>query len=507
MSSESNKRLAKNTMTLYVRTLVIMGVSLFTSRIILQTLGIDNYGIYNIVGGFVALFGIVSNTLVSTTQRYLTFEIGKDNAGNVTKVFSASMNVHLILAGILILLFETIGLWFLNYKLNIPTTRLYAANWVYQCSILTFLINIISQPYNAAIIAYEKMSAFAYISLLEVFLKLGIVYMLFLSATDKLIVYGILLFVTSIVIRFVYSIYCNQHFKQIRYKKTNDKELYKNIFSFASYNFLGVFASILRGQGINILLNMFFGVAINAASGLATQVQNAMMKFVSDFMTALNPQITKSYASGDIEGMKSICYKGAKFSFFLLTLISIPILTKAPYILKLWLGNYPAYTVSFIICATLVSLIGVLSKPIITSIMANGNLKSMTFWIGGFNLLTLPLCYLVLKLGAEPYYVFVVIIFIEAILLIIRLNILSRMMSFSVIDYLLKVVFRVFITAIVAFAISYFIERFFSNSLLELIEFGLSSAIITIITISFLGINKSEYTYIVKIFKLKFGHK
>ncbi len=313
---ENNRRIAKNTFILYLRTIMILGTSLYTSRIILSIIGIENFGIYNIVGGFVAVFSIISATMVASTQRYLTYELGKKD-NHSQEFFGVAMNIHIGIGIILLLLFETIGLWFLNSRLNIAQDRIVAANWLYQCSIFTFLINVVSAPYLAIIISHEKMKAFAYINVIEVSLKLLIVYLLLLFSMDRLILYGIFLLFVSIFVRFIYALYCNAHFKESEYIWVKDTRYYKEMIRFAGLNFFGACSAILSSQGVNILLNLFFGVTVNAARGIALQVEAAITKFVNDFTTALNPQITKSYAAGDIEYMMELTYRGSKFSFFL----------------------------------------------------------------------------------------------------------------------------------------------------------------------------------------------
>lgn len=495
--TSSNKRLAKNTFLLYIRTFLMMLISLYTSRVILDALGIENYGIYNIVGGFVAMFSIVSGTLTATTQRYLTFEIGKRESSNPQKIFGASMTIHLVLIAILLVLFETIGLWFLNTGLNIPQGRISAANWVYQCSIATFLINIISAPYTATIIAHEKMSAFAYISLIEVSLKLIIVYLLYLSAFDKLVVYAILLLLTAIAVRAIYSMYCHRKFPETRLKIVKDKSLYKEMFSFASMNFLGAFASIVSDQGVNILLNLFFGVTINAARGIAIQVQGAVMKFVNDFTTAINPQITKTFASGDYAQSMKVAYLGAKFSFFLLLLITPPLFFRIEYILDLWLVKYPEYAVWFIRLTMICTLITVLSNPIITVILSTGHLKSNALWIGGTRLLILPLCYVALKLGNSPIYAYCVVIVIEAISLFIRLAIVKSMIHIPISAFVKKVLIRITPIAMIVFFLSFMLVKMFPINLFGTVGFACVSIFVTMLLICFVGLTVNERTKIV----------
>lgn len=486
-----SKRLAKNTLLLYARTLLIMLISLFTSRVILNRLGIDNYGIYNVIGGFVAMFSVVGGTLVTACQRFLTYEIGKKNDTNTQRVFSAALIIHIGLAIVLLMLFESIGLWFLNNKMNIPQGRIVAANWVFQCSILAFLVNIISAPYNALIIAHEKMSAFAYISLLDAILKLVIVYLLCISNYDKLIVYAILLLFVSILNRSIYGLYCKR-FPESKFIIVKDFVLYKNISSFASYTFLGSVASILSNHGVNIILNIFYGVAINAARGISVQVQSAVVKFVNDFMTALNPQITKSYAAGDVKNSMNLCIRGAKFSFFLLMIMAIPLLIRTPFILEMWLKIYPDYSVLFVRLSLLLSLITLLSTPLITEILAVGKLQINALAIGGIRLMTLPLCYIIMKFGYAPEYCYCILILIETISLFVRLWILKNQIKFKISDFMKNVLFYVSIVFLISFIVSYVFSSMISHTVMGLIVFSLLSVTFSLLIIYFIGMKKIE---------------
>lgn len=300
-SSDNNKRIAKNTLLLYVRMLFTMAISLFTSRVILNTLGVEDYGIYNVVGGVVAMFGFINGSMSSATQRYITFALGKEDKNRLQKVFSTTLQIHTLIAGIIVLLGETIGLWFLYNIIQIPADRMDAAFWILQCSIMSTVIMIISVPYNADIIAHEKISAFAYLSILEVILKLAIVYMLVVFPFDKLIVFAFLMLAVQLLIRFCYSIYCNRHFEETKYTHVCDKDLFKEMTEFAGWSMFGNLSAVLYGQGLNVLLNVFFGPVVNAARAVALQVQNSIQGFVGNFQMAINPQITKTYARGGHE--------------------------------------------------------------------------------------------------------------------------------------------------------------------------------------------------------------
>lgn len=309
-TSDNNKRIAKNTMLLYFRMLFMMVISLYTSRIVLNALGVNDYGIYNVVGGVVAMFAILSGSLSASISRFITFEIGKGNVDRLKEVFCTAINVQIILIVCIIFLMETIGLWFLNYKMVIPEDRLFAANWVFQFSIATFAINLWSIPYNATIIAHEKMSAFAYISIFDAIAKLSAAFLIMYSPLDKLILYAFLIMITGLFQRVLYSVYCKRNFEECCYKLSFNRNITKEMFGFAGWNFIGASSAVLRDQGGNLLINLFFGPSVNAARGVAMSVNSAVLNFVSNFMTALNPQITKNYASGNYSYMFKLAFQG-----------------------------------------------------------------------------------------------------------------------------------------------------------------------------------------------------
>ena len=308
-TSANNKRIAKNTLLLYFRMLFMMAVSLYTSRVVLNALGVEDFGIYNVVGGVVAMFSMLSGSLSAAITRFITYELGKGNQENLKKIFSSSVTIQIGLAILIIVVAEAIGVWFLNMKMNIPDVRITAANWVFQFSILTFAVNLISVPYNASIIAHERMSAFAYISILEAIGKLAIVFLIVISPMDKLIFYAILMCAVALIVRLAYGVYCKRHFEECTYHFIFDRDLLKHMFGFAGWNFIGATSAVLRDQGGNVVINLFCGPAANAARGIAFQVNNAISGFVTNFMTALNPQITKSYAAGDRKYMMTLIFQ------------------------------------------------------------------------------------------------------------------------------------------------------------------------------------------------------
>lgn len=488
----SNKRLAKNTLLLYVRTILILGISLFTSRVILKTLGVDDYGIYNVIGGFVTMFSLVSGTLVHASQRFITFELGKPHDSRPQEVFGAVMTVHILLAVLLVLLLETVGLWYVNFKMNLPPDRMDASNWVFQFSVAVFIVNILSAPYNAVIIAHEKMSAFAYISLLEVTLKLLIVYLLLLSDKDRLIIYAALLLLVAFIIRFIYGLYCRRHFTESKFTIVREKKYYKEILGFVGYTFVGSMASVLSHQGVSLILNYFFGVVVNAARGLSMQVQNAIMKFVNDFMTALKPQITKSYASGEVKKSMDLCYMGSRFSFYLFLILSTPIVFRTPYVLSLWLGDYPDFTVEFVRLTIFISMANLLTMTLTTEILAIGDLKVNVWIIGGIRVMSLPLCYLFSKLGYGPLSCYYILLLTEFATVISRVFVIKWLIKIPVLDFFRHVMAYITCVGGITYAISFFLDNLFAENFSGFFMFTLSSAIITVIVSYFIGVKSDE---------------
>lgn len=501
-TNQNSKRMAKNTLLLYVRMLFMMAVSLYTSRVVLQTLGVEDFGIYNVVGGVVAMFSVISGSLSAAISRFITYELGKGNKDKLTKIFSSSVTIQLVLGLIILILAEAIGVWFLNAKMTIPTDRMYAANWVFRLSILTFIINLISVPYNAAIIAHEKMSAFAYISILEVVAKLVIVYMLLWSPFDKLIFYAILMASVALIIRFVYGYYCKRHFEECTYHFIFDKELLKKMFSFAGWNFIGAASSVLRDQGGNIVINLFCGPAVNAARGIAYQVNTAIHGFVSNFMIALNPQITKSYAAGDKEYMMTLIYQGARLSFYILLVLSLPVIINAHYILTLWLKIVPEHTTLFVQLVLIFAMSESISNPLITAMLATGNIRNYQIIVGGLQMMNLPLSYILLRNGCIPETVFIVAICISQSCLIARLYMLKSMICLSIKNYLRKVYFNVIIVSVISTLLSYIITNILNKTFINFILSSIICILLTLMSIFYVGCNNYERKFILSCIRL-----
>ena len=495
--SSNNKRIAKNTMMLYFRMLISMVVGLFTSRVVLQALGVEDYGIYNVVGGVVGMFSLLSGSLSAAISRFITFELGKGDTDKLKKVFSSAVTIQIILALIIIALAETIGLWFLTNKLVIPEERMFAAQWVYQLSILTFAISLISVPYNAAIIAHERMSAFAYMSIFDVFSKLLIAYSIYYTSCDRLIFYGILCTVLSLINRLIYGIYCKKHFEECTYKFLFDKALLKQMFGFAGWNFIGASSAVLRDQGGNMLLNIFCGPAANAARGIAMQVNSAIHGFVGNFMVALNPQITKSYASGEHDYMMSLIYKGARFSYYILLILSLPVIINANYILNLWLKTVPEHSVIFVQLILIFAMSESLANPIVTAMLATGNIRNYQIIVGGLQMMNLPLSYLFLRWGFPAETVFIVAIFISICCEMTRLYMLRGMIKLSMRSFLREVYFNVILVTIIAAVIPVILFNILPNDFLGFIVNCIVCILCTTLSILYIGLSRSERQMIV----------
>lgn len=472
--------------------LFTMGIALYTSRVVLSTLGIEDYGIYNVVGGIVAMFGFLNSAMSTATQRYLTFELGRGDTERLQCIFSTSINIHIFIAICILLLGETIGLWFLYNKMVIPEPRMQAAFWVYQLSILSTIVLIISVPYNSVIIAHEKMSAFAYISVVEVILKLLIVFLLSLSNWDRLIFYAILIFFVQLLIRFIYGNYCNRYFKETKYHFIFDKSLFQEMFAFAGWNLWGNIAGILSTQGLNILLNMFFGPIVNAARAIAVQVQNAVQLFALNFQMAVNPQITKSYATKDMQYMHSLIFRSSKYTFLLLFLLSLPVMIKTPFILQLWLKTVPDYTVMFLRLMLCVTILDCMANPLMISAAATGRVRRYQLIVGGILLTIVPLSYLILKFGGDPASVFLVHIFVCLCAFIVRLFVVKSMIELSIGCYVREVLLRSFCVLLLSVPIPVLLNCYLDNNFSSLIIVSIVCVTITVIASYFIGFNAVE---------------
>lgn len=495
---QSNKRIAQNTLLLYLRMMFLMVVSLYTSRIVLSTLGVEDFGINNVVGGVVTSLSFLTGSLSGATSRYITYNLGMGDMKIMKSTFGNILSIHYLLALVVFVFGETIGLWFVANKLQIPENRQAAAMVVYQFSVFQSILTVWSSPYNAAIIAHEKMKAFAYITILDALLKLLTVFLLVVVPIDKLMMYAAMCFAIQLLDSVIFGIYCKHHFEEVRVKPSFDKKQFKEMFTYSAWTMNGVLAVFGYTQGINILLNIFFGPAVNAARGIAVQVQSVVTQFCRNFQMALNPQITKTYAQQELDSMHKLIKRSSKFSFYLLLLLSLPVMLEAPKLLEWWLGEYPDHTVSFLRIIMMASIIVALSNPIIVAVHATGKLKKFQMVEGTMLLSIVPIAYLLLRFfNIRPEYVFCVHLVVEILTQYARIKIVLPMIAMSIKDYLFEVVLpivKVSICAIIpALAVFVFTEQNTKGFILVCAW----SALCVVSSVYFLGCTPSEKAKIV----------
>lgn len=443
-SGTNNRRIARNTVFLYIRMILILLVTLYTSRVVLSVLGVEDYGIYSVVGGVVAMFAFLNNSMATATQRFLTYELGRGDSERLRNVFSAAVHIHLIIGIAIVLLAETAGLWLLNDKLVISPERMSAARWVYHFSVVTFFINVIQIPYNALIIAHEKMSVYAYVSIAEAAIKLVFVFLLTVIPCDKLVLYAFFMLIIQASVRIFYQLWCRSRYDECRVSAVRDRRLYSELAGFAGWNIFGSLAWVLKDQGINIILNLFFGPAVNAAKGVASQVSVSVNGFVSNFQTALNPQIVKNYAMGERREMEKLVFRGLKFSFFLLFFIALPLMLNLEPVLGVWLKEVPEHSAAFILLIMVDTLAGTLSgSPLMTSIAATGKIRNYQIIVSLIIMLGLPVSYIMLRQGMQPEIVYVVTIVFTMIAGAARFMFARAQIGFSLRAYMVKVLVRV----------------------------------------------------------------
>lgn len=492
-TSVNNKRIAKNTLLLYFRMLLTIAVGLYTSRVVLNTLGVSDYGVYNVVGGIVAMLSFLNSALTAASQRFIAFELGRGGISKLKRIFSTSVTIHATLAVIIFIIAETVGLWFVNTHLNIDADRMAAANWVYQFSIFTFMLTMLSVPYNSCIVAHERMNAFAYISILEVTLKLLIVYLLLVINYDKLIIYGILVFAVALVVRLTYGIYCKRHFEECTYHFIFDKGLFKEMFSFAGWSVVGNLGFSFKDQAANVILNLFFGTVVNAARGVALQVNGIIAGFSTNFMMALNPQITKQYASGEIESSMKLVYAGSRFSFFLLTFIAMPVMINLDYLLKLWLGKVPEYTSDFLFLALVAALINSMAQPLVTALQATGKIKVFQISICIVMLCELPLAYIILHYGGKPYMAMFPTVFVVVIGLFTRFIVLKCLVpTYKLRYFAFSIVGKNILLGTFCFIAAYYVHKALPVNLGTFILTSAIACVIVVLVIYAFGITQNE---------------
>ena len=504
--SENNKRIAKNTLVLYVRMFVMMFIGFFTARITLGALGVDDYGINNVVGGLVSMFSLLSSSLCSASSRFITFALGKGDFAEQKRTFATTVNIHIILAVVVVLAIETLGVWFLNHKLNIPADRMVAAHWVLQCSVVSFALGLLSVPYNSSIIAHERMSAFAYLTIFDAVCKLIVVGSIYYYGGDKLILFSVLSLLPLVIRQGIYVWYCKHNFEECVYEFSWDKKIFREMFAFSGWNFIGCTAGLMRDQGVNIVINMFTSPAVNAARGIAMQLNGLIGQFTSNFMVSLNPQITKYYAVGDLMQLHKLLYYGTRFSYYLFMFISIPVIFEIEPILTIWLGEVPAHTVLFTRLVLVLSLIDIFSQTLITAQNATGNIRNYELVVGGLYLLNLPFSYLLLRMGMIPEVTLVVAIVIAIACMVARLCFLRHSIKLRVFDYVRRVVLNALLVTVLSLIVPWLCYHYVSDTLWQFLAVGSASVVSSSLVIYYLGCNSSERN-MVNGYIVKFYHK
>ena len=472
--------------------MLILLIGLYTSRVILNVLGVEDFGVYEVVGGVVAMFSILSSSLSTAISRFITFSLGKKDLEESTKIYSTSIIIQVVLAVVIAILVELIGVWYLHNKMNLPDGRMDAAFWVLQCTIVTFGLGLINVPFEAEIVAHEDMKVFAYFSILDAVIALLIVLLLRILPADKLIVYAILNLAASLLMRIMYAAYCLRHYQECRFVLQVDKGLLKEVGSFTGWHLLGESAWIINNQGVSLLVNSYFGVTMNTARGIATRMYNLTNKFSASFMTALSPQITKTYAEGDLKAMHSLIFRGTKLSYFLMLLLAIPIMAEAPMILRVWLKIVPDNAVLFTRLTIISALIIVLGTPLVKAQLATGDLKKYQIVVSSCSIGAFPLTWIAYKLGLPvewSYHIFNLIYFI---ILFIRIYLVKDLIDLPWKKYFTDVYLRVLIVSLVAAILPFLLSRLQQESVLRLIEVTLVSFISVGVAAYTIGLNREE---------------
>lgn len=490
--SVNNKRIAKNTLLLYFRMLLTMLVNLYTSRVVLNVLGVDDYGIYNVVGGLVAMFGILSGSLSTAISRFITFELGKGDFEKLKKIFCTSVNIQIILIAIITVLMESVGVWFLNAKMVIPAERLQAANWVFQFSVVTFALNLLSVPYNAVIIAHEKMSAFAYISIIDCILKLIVALIIAYNPFDKLVYYGFLIMIVGLINRTMYAVYCKRHFEEATYRFVFDKGLMKEMFGFAGWNFLGNGVYVFNTQGVNLVTNIYFGVTTNAARAVAIQAETAIKQFVTNFTTAINPQITKSYAAVDMDYLYNLVCKGSKFSYLIMLFFAVPFMFETETIMQLWLKDYPEEAPNFLRLSLFGTMFDLLGNSPAVAAWATGDIKKYYIYVSTVGCLVFPISWIAFAMGMPAYTSYIVFLVVYVFVLLTKLYIIKGLLNFPVAKYYKEVLSVVLLTTAVSFVLPGVVYVLIPRGLISSFVVMAVSCVSVTITIYFLGLSSPE---------------
>lgn len=503
----NNRRIAKNSLLLYLRMFFNMFIILYSSRLILKNLGIVDFGIYNAIGGLVLIFGFLNSAMSITILRFLSYELGGKNYTKLNKLFNAIFILHIFIAIIIFISAELFAFWFLNYKLNIPHERFVAARWVFQMSLLTLIISVVQLPYNTILIAREKMNVYAFLNIGLNILKLVSILLVNIFLADKLILYCFFILLSTFIIAIINIVYCYRKYDECKFIKINDKNIFKELLNYSTWNLFATVASAISNQGTNLLLNVFFGPVVNASRAVSTQVQSSFYSFLYSFQMAINPQIIKSYASEKYSYTSLLIFKGAKFSFFLSLIIFYPIFFATDFILHLWLGNnIPDNAVGFTQLILLSVLLDSISAPINTACHATSNIKAYEVINGIIMIFNLPISYLFIKNGYPPIVVYFVSIFLLIISNIARVYLSKNLIKLSVLDFFNKVILKIFFVVLISIVpIAFFVNFFVVDNVLILIFLIVVSTVSTIISILLLGLDKIEFQFLVN--KLKKSYK
>lgn len=501
-NSSSNKRIAKNTVFLYIRMGLVLVVSLFTTRIILRALGVEDYGIQNVVSGFVTMFAFLNTSMSNGIQRFYNFSLGKKDTYTVTDVYNTALLIQGLLAIVLLVLLETVGLWYMYNKMVIPEERFVAALWVFQFSVASLVVLVMQIPYSAAIMAYERMDYFAYVSIFDVFAKLGVAYAVMYSSTDKLIFYGALNLFVAICGFLLYFIYAKKHFKELIITRKQTQPLFKPMLSFSGWNVFGSFAYMIKSQGLNMLLNLFFGPVVNAARGVSNMVMSAMQGFQSNIVIAFRPQLVQSYASGEINRVKNLFYSLSKFSFVMLSLLSIPVIMELNLILKVWLGDsVPDYTIPFTVLVLVNMVISSLNTPVSQVVHATGKMRNYQVGTSIVICLILPAAWVALKLGCDPTSVYWVSLLLTIINQAVCNLLLKKVFSYSIREYCRCVIVPCVLFSIVATIVPYIITIIMDESIIRAILLLIISLLTSGAAAYFIVFNDSERQMVLSFIK------
>ena len=488
-----SSKILKNTTILYIRMAFLMGLNLYTVRVVMKALGIEDYGIYNVVAGVVTTMSFLSQTMSISTQRFFSYAIGENKPFRLNQIYNISFSIFFILSVIIVLTCETLGLWFINTYLNIPADRMYAANWIYQCAVVSFVFTILAVPYISVILAHEDMGLYAFVGIINYLLILTLVLTLDLVSSDKLIVYGFFMFCVSFIVFLIYFFCCRIKYEECRFKLCNDKILFKEIISYSGWTLYGSIAGIANNQGNNILINIFFGPIANSARAVAFQASSALNLFCTNFFTAVRPPLIKSYANGDIEYMMSLYYSSTKLSFYMIYIICLPIYLEMEFVLKFWLPEVTIDMVVFTRLSLIYIVILSLNNPITTVIQATGNVKKYFISVESFTLLSLPLTYLFFKLGFSAKYNFLIAIYIFSAAHIVRLMILKmNMPQFTISNYFRKFVYRAAIVSLISCIPPIIFKTHLSDGMERFIIVLITSVVMTAVFAYLIGLNGAE---------------